>query len=74
LEYGPILLAIDGSEDARLVVEQGSRPEDILNQIKPKFGKPLQFEVSGNSPQLYRPYWDVQQGPFTCYPVIDIRP
>jgi DUF1680 family protein len=73
LEYGPVLLAVDGSADARLVVESGSQPQDILKQIKPKFGKPLQFDVAGDSPQSYRPYWDLQNGPLTCYPVIDIR-
>ncbi|MBI4166996.1 MAG: glycoside hydrolase family 127 protein [Acidobacteria bacterium] len=74
LEYGPVLLAVDGSADARLVVESGSRPQDILKQIKPKFGKPLQYDVAGASPQLFRPYWEVQGGPFTCFPVIDTHP
>jgi hypothetical protein len=73
LEYGPVLLAVDGSADARLVVESGSQPQDILKQIKPKFGKPLQFDVVGDSPHSYRPYWDVHDGLFTCYPVIDLR-
>jgi DUF1680 family protein len=73
LEYGPVLLAIDGSADARLVVENGSQPQDILKQIKPKYGRPLHYDVAGASPQQYMPYWEVQDGPFTCYPVIDKR-
>lgn len=74
LEYGPVLLAIDDSADARLIVESGTRHQDILKQIKPIFGKPLHFEVAGASPQLYRPYWEIQDGLFTCFPVIDLHP
>jgi DUF1680 family protein len=70
LEYGPILLAIEGSEDARLKA-QGARAEDFAKQLTPRFGQPLHFEIAGNPEHHYAPYFAIKNDPFTCYPVID---
>jgi len=74
LEYGPVLLAILGSSDARLVVRNGERPEDLVKQLKPKSGQPLHFTLEANAAQEYIPYWEVPyKAAFTCYPVVDLK-
>ena len=70
LEYGPILLAIEGSDDARLLAH-GTKPEEILKQLTPSYGRPLRFEIAGNPQHRYAPYFAIKNDPFTCYPVID---
>jgi DUF1680 family protein len=74
LEYGPVLLAILGSSDARLVVRNGERQEDLVKQLKPKSGQPLHFTLEANAAQEYIPYWEVPyKAAFTCYPVVDLK-
>ena len=70
LEYGPILLAIEGSDDARLKAH-AARPEEFTSQLKPIFGQPLHFAIEGNPGHHYAPYFAIKNDPFTCYPVID---
>jgi len=70
LEYGPILMAIEGSDDARLKAS-GANVEDFAKQLTPRFGEPLRFEISGNPDHVYGPYYAIKNDPFTCYPVID---
>jgi DUF1680 family protein len=73
LEYGPVLLAIIGSADARLVVRNSRRHEDLLKQLKPKTGQPLHFTIDGDTVHEYVPYWEVPyKQSFTCYPVVDL--
>jgi hypothetical protein len=72
LEYGPILLALIGSDSATLSVRGGRRHEDILNRIKQDPDRPLHFTVDGHPESSYIPYWQVLTEPFTCYPVIDL--
>ena len=71
LEYGPILMAIEDSEDARLLA-RGTNAEDFLKQLTPSFGRPLHFEIAGNQQHHYAPYFAIKNDPFTCYPVIDL--
>ena len=70
LEYGPILLAIEGDDDARLQA-RGADPEEILKQLTPSVGRALRFEIAGNPQFHYAPYLAIKEDPFTCYPVID---
>jgi DUF1680 family protein len=72
LEYGPVLLALIGSDSAVLSVPEGQRHEDILQRIKPNPDRPLHFTIEGQSEFAYIPYWQVISEPFTCYPVIDL--
>jgi DUF1680 family protein len=71
LEYGPILLAIEGSEDARLLAK-GTTPEEFLKQLTPRYGRPLHFDIEGNPDHQYAPYFAIKGEIFTCYPVIDL--
>ena len=71
LEYGPILLAIEGSDDARLLAT-GTKAEDFVKQLTPIFGQPLYFDIAGNPDHHYAPYFAIKYDLFTCYPVIDL--
>jgi DUF1680 family protein len=73
LEYGPVLLALVGSADARLVVRSSQRHQDLLKQLKPKTGLPLHFTIAGDVVHEYIPYWEVPyKQMFTCYPIVDL--
>ncbi len=72
LEYGPVLLALIGSDSAMLKVPGGRRPEDILPLLKQEPDRPLHFSIDGHPEFSYIPYWQVITEPFTCYPVIDL--
>ena len=71
LEYGPVLLALVGSDSAVLKAA-GGRHEDILRQIKQDPERPLHFTVDGHPEFRYIPYWQVVTEPFTCFPAIDL--
>jgi hypothetical protein len=71
LEYGPILMAAVGSNEAIIKVLKGSRPEDLIGQLGPKPDQPLHFTIAGNHGIEYMPYWEIDEQPFTCFPVIE---
>jgi DUF1680 family protein len=70
LEYGPILLALIGSDDAVLRVQSGREHTEILKQLRPNPDKPLQYDIDGHVGLTYIPYWKVLNEPFTCFPVV----
>jgi len=72
LEYGPILLALIGSDNATLTVPAGRRHEDILQFIKQDPDRPLHFTIDGHPELTFIPYWQVVTEPFTCFPVVDL--
>jgi DUF1680 family protein len=67
VEYGPVLMALIGSDSARLKVK-GSKPEDLLRQLKEDEFHPLNFHIEGNPKWSLMPYWKVLTEPFTCFP------
>jgi hypothetical protein len=72
LEYGPVLLALTGSDSAVLKVAAGTEYAGILNQLKADPDRPLHFHIEGHPEYTYIPYWQVVNEPFTCYPVVDL--
>jgi len=70
LEYGPVLLALLGSDSAALKVKS-QHHEDILKQIRQDPDRPLHFTIDGHPEFTYLPYWQMGTDPFTCFPVID---
>jgi len=66
VEYGPVLLALIGSDSARLKVK-GS-PEALVKLLREDEFKPLHFHIEGNPQWSFIPYWKVLTEPFTCYP------
>lgn len=71
LEYGPVLMALIGSDSAVLSVS-GPRHEAILSHLQPDPFQPLHFNIDGHPQFKYVPYWQVVSEPFTCFPVIDL--
>jgi hypothetical protein len=71
LEYGPVLLALVGSDSAVLKVKGGADPNAFLRLVTPDPDRPLRFRVEGYPTYAFVPYWKVVSEPFTCYPVID---
>lgn len=67
MEYGPVLLALRGSDDARLQQMSAGSGE----QLRPVEGQPLHFAVGGDPEQVYVPYYSLKDETFTCFPVID---
>jgi DUF1680 family protein len=71
LEYGPILLALIGSDSAVLTVP-GAHHEAILDRLHQDPDRPLHFTIDGHPQFKYIPYWQVLTEPFTCFPVVDL--
>jgi hypothetical protein len=44
--------------------------EKLVNRIKAIPGKPLCFSIEGNKDLQYRPYFELQDELFSCYPLI----
>ncbi|HVU46376.1 MAG TPA: beta-L-arabinofuranosidase domain-containing protein [Terracidiphilus sp.] len=70
LEYGPILMALIGSDSAMLKAADAA-PEAILDRLQQDSFRPLHFNIDGYAQFKYVPYWQVVSEPFTCFPVID---
>jgi uncharacterized protein len=73
VEYGPILLAAVGAANADLLVEKGSAPESLADQIEPIAGSARHFALRGNPGQKLMPYYQISNEKFTCYPTISMR-
>ena len=72
LEYGPILLALAGPMGGRQGARLALPPEDLVKHLSPLPGQPLHFAVAGHPEHSYRPYWQVLDETFTCYPVVGL--
>lgn len=70
LEYGPILLAVVGSDDPRLRAT-GAPAETFTRQLQPIEGRPLHFAIDANPDHHYAPYYALKDETFSCFPVID---
>ena len=68
LEYGPILMALVGKAGGQNAVN--ADPKQLSQVLRAIPGQPLHFEVVGNAPMKYQPYWEVQDEPFTCFPML----
>jgi hypothetical protein len=77
LEYGPILLALVGPQDAayrqpngqpcaRLAIE----PERLPHTLRTVPGQPLRFSIANHPDHFYMPYYLIDRETFTCFPVI----
>jgi len=69
LEYGPILLAVVGTDDVQLR-RSGSSAQGFTSQLKAISGQPLHFAIEGNPDHIYMPYYAIKEETFTCFPVI----
>jgi DUF1680 family protein len=70
LEYGPLLLALrrqDGGSDGFAV---RVAPERLPQALRAVPGRPLHFAVAGDEQLEYLPYFEVQDEPCTCFPMM----
>ncbi len=63
LERGPILLALEGASELPLA------PNALVGRLAPVREAPLHFSVKGVPGCTFLPYWEIQDQPFTCFPV-----
>lgn len=68
VEYGPILMAMVNVDPKKSVTGVKTSPENIKKQLKPIQGKPLHFSIGGNKEFEYRPYFELQEENFSCFP------
>ena len=83
LEYGPLLMGVTGTPNfqerintfflprVRGTIKIDKEPESAESWLMPIPGKPLHFSVAGQSGHEYMPYLEIQDEPFTCYPVME---
>ena len=69
LEYGPVLMALVGMGEAIEGVKVAVEPQNLPQALRAIPGRPLHFALAG-SRLKYQPYWEVQDEPFTCFPVV----
>ena len=69
LEYGPVLMALVGMGEATEGVKVAVEPQNLPQALRAIPGRPLHFALAG-SRLKYQPYWEVQDEPFTCFPVV----
>jgi hypothetical protein len=61
---GPILMGLVGADDLDIPAT------DLADRLEPMDGRPLHFTVSGREGVHYKPYWQIQGEPFTCFPTL----
>ncbi len=67
VEYGPILMAMVGVKGKKFDIGVKATAESIRQMLKPVPGKPLHFTIEGSTEFEYRPYFEVQEEPFSCF-------
>jgi DUF1680 family protein len=66
VEYGPILLASVGEDDAPHKLQT----TDPQPQLIPVPSKPLHFSVAGDTAHYFMPYWQISNQIFSTFPLI----
>ncbi|MBZ5584317.1 MAG: glycoside hydrolase family 127 protein [Acidobacteriia bacterium] len=69
IEYGPILMALVGDVDPEGAARVPYPPGELITRLRPA-GEPLHFSIEGDPARAYRPYWQVADQVFTCYPAM----
>jgi len=71
IECGPLLLAVVGTPNFQgKYIRINQDPTDPSSWLVPVPGRPCHFTVKNHPEYRYIPYYQVQEEPFTCYPVI----
>ena len=71
LLYGPVLLALTGPLGRTDGVPHlSTNPSALAELLQPIPDKSLHFSIAGNPDHAYRPYWDIQEEEFTCFPIV----
>jgi hypothetical protein len=76
LLYGPVLLAACGPErtwEGFTGVMLDCNQTELLGRLRPIEGSPLSCTVEGEPGHTYKPYWRVEEGPFSAVPIFRRR-
>jgi DUF1680 family protein len=68
LEYGPVLMAYTSMKGEKENIALQIRREKLIKALKPAPGKPLHFTVNGTEDFEFRPYFEIQEESFSCFP------
>ncbi|HEY5571079.1 MAG TPA: hypothetical protein VIK42_06370, partial [Bacteroidales bacterium] len=68
LEYGPILMAYVSTKGQPGDPRLQTSAENLLSNLIPVSGKPLHFTIRGVDGFEYKPYFEVENEPFSCFP------
>ena len=66
--YGPLLLALCGERDLDTGITAPGKPEEFPSRLIPT-DEPLVFRVEGMDGYTVKPYFDFNDGTFTCFPL-----
>ena len=70
LEYGPVMMAALNIGNPQKEISIRANAEKLVKSMKSIPGKPLCFSIEGNKDLQYRPYFELQDELFSCYPLI----
>jgi DUF1680 family protein len=70
LEYGPVLMACVSLKDPKDKLVLHVMPEKLAKSLIPVPRKPLHFTLEGDTGLEYKPYFEVQEEFFSCYPMV----
>jgi DUF1680 family protein len=70
LEYGPILMAAVRLSRPQNEIRITAKPEKLYENIALIPGKPLCFTIKSNENIQYKPYFEIQEETFSCFPAI----
>jgi len=70
VEYGPIVMAAVNQKNPQLKIGLKLKDKRLEKNLSPIAGKPLFFSINGNDDVVLRPYFELQDELFTCYPHI----
>ena len=60
-------MAMVGVKGKKFDIGVKATAESIRQMLKPVPGKPLHFTIEGSTEFEYRPYFEVQEEPFSCF-------
>jgi hypothetical protein len=69
LEYGPLLMGYTSKIDPKGELPLPVEPGKLVKQLKPVPDVPLHFTIGNNADCEYVPYFEIQDKPFTCFPL-----
>ena len=71
LMYGPVLMALVGDlEGPGGVPRIAAAPEDLPDLLSRVGESSLEHHIRGYPGYRYRPYWQIDTEPFTCFPIV----
>lgn len=68
LEYGPILMAYVSLKGETGTISLNGDRENLIKNLRPVAGNPLHYSVKGSDNFEFRPYFEIQDETFSCFP------